>query len=169
MPVRKPARATKTAARPRAAKASSARNKATSRVATRKTATRRAMTKTTTKATAKATTAHQPAFKKLSPVSSAFTKTELLNVLSEQAGVSRKEAGNVLLALGNVIEGHIRRSAVGSFTLPGIAKIVVIHKPATKARKGINPFTGEETTFKAKPARNVVKIRALKRLKDMVN
>jgi nucleoid DNA-binding protein len=47
-------------------------------------------------------------------------------------------------------------------------KVVVVRKPATKARKGINPFTKQETMFKAKPARNVVKIRALKALKDMV-
>jgi len=47
-------------------------------------------------------------------------------------------------------------------------KLTVVRKPATKARKGINPFTGEETMFKAKPARNVVKIRPLKNLKDMV-
>jgi nucleoid DNA-binding protein len=52
--------------------------------------------------------------------------------------------------------------------VPGLMKLVVQRKPATKARKGINPFTGEETMFKAKPARNVVKIRPLKNLKDMV-
>ena len=55
----------------------------------------------------------------------------------------------------------------GLFAVPGLMKIVVIQKPAVKARKGINPFTGEETTFKAKPARNVVKIAALKNLKEM--
>jgi nucleoid DNA-binding protein len=52
--------------------------------------------------------------------------------------------------------------------LPGLAKIKVIRKPATKERKGINPFTGEEAVFKAKPARNVIKIQPLKALKDMV-
>jgi nucleoid DNA-binding protein len=54
------------------------------------------------------------------------------------------------------------------FTIPGLCKIVVQRKPATKERQGINPFTGEETTFKAKPARNVIKVRPLKNLKDMV-
>ena len=54
------------------------------------------------------------------------------------------------------------------FTLPGLIKIEVKWKPATKARKDINPLTGEETIFKAKPARNVVKIRPLKKVKDMV-
>jgi nucleoid DNA-binding protein len=52
--------------------------------------------------------------------------------------------------------------------LPGLLKIEIKRKPATKARKGINPFTGVEMLFKAKPARNVVKIRPLKRVKDMV-
>ncbi|MEE9418670.1 MAG: HU family DNA-binding protein [Desulfatiglandaceae bacterium] len=56
----------------------------------------------------------------------------------------------------------------GKFTLPGLMKIEVKRKPATKARKGINPFTDEETVFKAKPARNVVKIRPLKQMKGMV-
>ena len=60
------------------------------------------------------------------------------------------------------------RSGSGIFTIPGLCKIVVQRKPATKERQGINPFTGEKTTFKAKPARNVVKVRPLKTLKDMV-
>jgi nucleoid DNA-binding protein len=67
-----------------------------------------------------------------------------------------------------LIERHIKKRATGQFTLPGLMKIEVKRKPATKARKGINPFTGEETMFKAKPARNVVKVRPLKKMKDMV-
>ena len=59
------------------------------------------------------------------------------------------------------------RNGAKAFTIPGLCKITLRHKPATKARKGINPFTGEETMFKAKPARNVVKIAALKNLKEM--
>ena len=54
------------------------------------------------------------------------------------------------------------------YTVPGLMKIKVVRKPATKARKGVNPFTGEAMTFKAKPARNVVKVLPLKALKDMV-
>ena len=67
-----------------------------------------------------------------------------------------------------LIERHVKKRAPGQFTLPGLMKIEVKRKPATKARKGINPFTGEPTIFKAKPARNVVKVRPLKKLKDMV-
>ena len=68
--------------------------------------------------------------------------------------------------------GQVQRSlgkrGPGIYTIPGLMKLTVVRKPATKARKGINPFTGEETVFKAKPARNVIKIRPLKNLKDMV-
>jgi nucleoid DNA-binding protein len=67
-----------------------------------------------------------------------------------------------------VITAHITSKGPGSFTLPGLLKMIIQHKPATKARKGINPFTGEPTIFKAKPARRVIKIRALKKLKEMV-
>ena len=64
---------------------------------------------------------------------------------------------------------HLRKAGPGEFTVPGLMKCKVQHKPATKARKGINPFTGEEVMFKAKPARSVVKIRPLKRLKEMAS
>ena len=70
-------------------------------------------------------------------------------------------------ALGNLMERHLKPHSAGQFSLPGLMKVEVKKKPATKARKGINPFTGEETVFKAKPARRVIKIRPLKKLKDM--
>jgi hypothetical protein len=69
--------------------------------------------------------------------------------------------------LTNIIDGHIKKKGVGEFVLPGLLKIMTIKKPATKARKGINPFTGLETTFKAKPASTTVKVRPLKKLKEM--
>ena len=62
---------------------------------------------------------------------------------------------------------HLKKRSAGVFTLPGLAKFSVTAKKATRARKGINPFTGEETTFAAKPARRMVKVRVLKGLKDM--
>ena len=70
--------------------------------------------------------------------------------------------------LNSIIERHVRKRAVGQFTLPGLMKIRTARKPATKSRKGRNPFTGEEIMIKAKPARTVVKITALKGLKEMV-
>jgi nucleoid DNA-binding protein len=100
-------------------------------------------------------------------VNSVYSKTQLLTTLSESSGVSKKEVVAVLDTLYEIIEQHIKRRGPQMFTLPGLAKIKVINKPATKARKGINPFTGEPTVFKAKPARNVVKVLALKKLKEM--
>ena len=96
------------------------------------------------------------------------TKTEVLNSLAEQTDLSKKEVAAVLEALSKDIGKALGKRGPGTFSIPGLCKILVQRKPATKARKGINPFTGEETMFKAKPARNVVKIRPLKNLKDMV-
>jgi nucleoid DNA-binding protein len=106
--------------------------------------------------------------RKVSAVSKQFTKTEILREIAAAVELSPKQVGRVLEELHHNIERHLKKSGPGVFVLPGLAKFQVINKPATKARKGINPFTGEETMFKAKPARNVVKVRALKKLKDMV-
>jgi nucleoid DNA-binding protein len=107
--------------------------------------------------------------KKLSAATDSFTKTQLLQYLAESTDLSKKDCGSVLEALSDAIAKHITKRGVGKFTIPGICKIVTVRKPATKARKGINPFTGEETMFKAKPARTVVKIRPLKKLKEWAN
>jgi nucleoid DNA-binding protein len=97
-----------------------------------------------------------------------YTKTQLLNALAEETELTRKQVSSVLEALAEVMEQHLKRNGVGEFVMPGLMKVVTVKKPAKKARKGINPFTGEETTFKAKPASIVVKVRPLKKLKDMV-
>jgi nucleoid DNA-binding protein len=97
-----------------------------------------------------------------------MSKSEILNVLAERTGQSRKQVASVLDELASLIGESIGKKGPGVFNVPGLMKITVIHKPATKARKGINPFTKEEQLFKAKPARNVVKVRPLKALKEMV-
>lgn len=94
------------------------------------------------------------------------SKSEILSSISEDTGVAKKEVRAVVEALTEMMKKDLGKA--GAFVLPGILKAVVIKKPATKARKGVNPFTGEEMMFKAKPARNVVKIRALKALKESV-
>ena len=88
--------------------------------------------------------------------------------MAGRTGLQRKEITSIFDELKSIIAAHIKKQGPGHFTLPGLIKLTVTHKPATKARKGINPFTGEEMMFKAKPARNVVKARALKQLKEMV-
>lgn len=95
------------------------------------------------------------------------TKSEVLAHIAEQTDLSKKDVSSVFEALAEIIDRDLNRGP-GVFTVPGLMKIKVVRKPAVPARKGINPFTGEETMFKAKPARNVVKITPLKGLKDMV-
>ena len=96
-------------------------------------------------------------------------KSDVFVNIADNCGLTRKQVSGVFETLSAMIGHDLNKSGPQIFTLPGLAKITVVHKPATKARKGINPFTGEETMFKAKPARNVVKVRALKGLKDMVS
>lgn len=98
----------------------------------------------------------------------AATKSEVLSSLAQATELSRKQVASVLEEMGNLIKQHLGKKGPGIFVVPGLMKITVIHKPATKARKGINPFTKEEIMIKAKPARNVVKVRPLKNLKEMV-
>ncbi|HXY32865.1 MAG TPA: HU family DNA-binding protein [Planctomycetaceae bacterium] len=97
-----------------------------------------------------------------------MSKSEVLNTLAQESGLTRKQVAGVLDGLSGLIGRNIGKKGPGVFAVPGLMKITVQHKPATKARKGINPFTKEEVMFKAKPARNVVRIRPLKSLKDMV-
>ena len=105
--------------------------------------------------------------KKTAPVKDRFSKTQILEQIAASTELSRKQVAAVLDSLGEVIEAHINKKAVGEFVLPGLLKISTVRKPAVKAHKGINPFTKEETMFKAKPATTVVKVRPLKKLKDM--
>ena len=96
------------------------------------------------------------------------TKTDILKNISETTGLSRKEVVAVFEEMGALMKKDLGRRGPGVFTIPGLVKCRVVSKPAVKARKGINPFTGEEMMFKAKPARKVVKTTALKNLNDMV-
>ena len=95
------------------------------------------------------------------------TKSEVYANIATATELSKKDIANVFEALGAEVKKAMSRNGAKAFTIPGLCKITLRHKPATKARKGINPFTGEETMFKAKPARNQVKIAALKNLKEM--
>lgn len=105
---------------------------------------------------------------KVTAVQKPMTKAQLLSVIAEETGLTRKQIAEVMDSLSGQIQRHIKKRGAGTFTLPGLLKIKTVRKPARKARKGINPFTGEEATFAAKPAHTVVKIQPLKGLKDMV-
>ncbi|EDX90339.1 DNA-binding protein [Alcanivorax sp. VBW004] len=117
------------------------------------------------KTAAKASSA--TAARKVKTITEPMNKTQIINQISETTGLTKKDVNAVFDELGDIMEGHLKKRGAGQFTLPGLLKIVTQKKPATKARKGINPFTGEATTFAAKPARTMVKVRPLKKLKDM--
>ena len=97
-----------------------------------------------------------------------MTKSEIVSGIADATGLTKKQVSSALEAMAAQIKKSLGSRGPGAYTVPGLMKLVVVRKPATAARKGINPFTGQETMFKAKPARNVVKIRPLKNLKDMV-
>jgi len=101
-------------------------------------------------------------------VSKPFNKSQIASAIADMTCLSKKDAGSMLDVLFEIIAAHLRkRGGPGEFTLPSVAKFRVINKPATKARQGVNPFTGESMMFAAKPARNIVKVRALKKIKDI--
>lgn len=97
------------------------------------------------------------------------TKSEIYANIADDTGLTKKDISAVFESLSGQIKKNLGgRGAPGVFTVPGLMKMRVVKKPAKKARKGVNPFTGEEMMFKAKPASKAVKIVALKGLKDMV-
>jgi nucleoid DNA-binding protein len=98
----------------------------------------------------------------------ALTKSEIYSSIAEKTELSRKQVASVFDGLAGLIGNSLGKKGPGIFTVPGLLKLQVVRKPATKEREGVNPFTGEKMIFKAKPARNVVKARALKNLKAMV-
>ena len=112
--------------------------------------------------------AKKKAAKKKTATGKPRTKSEIYRELSDKTGLTRKQVVEVFDEMSGLIKKDLGRRGPGVFTIPGLLKVKVVRKPATKARMGTNPFTGQEMMFKAKPARNVVKALALKALKDMV-
>jgi nucleoid DNA-binding protein len=151
--------------------AKKAAKKTARKTAGKKTASRKPAAR---KSTARKSTARKaaPAARKPGKITAAKdkprSKSEVMSVIAENAGLSKKEVAAVFDTMGEMMAADLKKGSAGVFNVPGLMKVTVVRKPATKARKGINPFTKEETTFKAKPARNVVKVRPLKGLKDMV-
>ena len=98
-----------------------------------------------------------------------MTKTELLEALASGSELSKKQVGQVIEVLGAVIGSQLGKKGSGIFILPGLLKITRVTKPARKAGMKPNPFKpGEMMEVKARPAHNVVKVRPLKKLKEMV-
>lgn len=130
--------------------------KAAPKKAAAKAAPKKAAAKAAPKAAAKPT-----------PVKERWSKTQILNEISERVEISRKHVSAVMAELEGIIARHIGKTGPGEFVLPGLFKINTVKKPAQKARKGIDPFTKQERMFAAKPASVKVKVRPLKKLKDL--
>ena len=140
-------------------------------MATKKAAAKKAPAKK--KAAAKKAPAKKPAAKaapaKVKAISTKMTKTQIVGTIAENTGLTKKQVSDVMQQMDALVEGSIKKRGAGEFTIPGMMKITTVRKPAVKARKGINHFTGEETMFKAKPASTAVKIRPLKKMKEFAN
>ena len=95
------------------------------------------------------------------------TKSQIIGTIADQTELTKKQVAGVFDALNGVMKKSLKTA--GTFTMPGVCKMRVVKKPATKAREGVNPFTGEKMTIKAKPASKKVRIRALKNLNEMVS
>jgi nucleoid DNA-binding protein len=100
------------------------------------------------------------------PVKGVLSKSALIKHLAGTTGAAAKDVRTILAALESTIQGAVGKKGGRTFVLPGLFKITVVNVPAKPKRKGINPFTGEETIFKAKPATVKVKVRPMKKLKD---
>lgn len=107
-----------------------------------------------------------PAKKAAGPIKQKMTKSQMFTDIGEATDLSRKQVGAVFAELESLIGRSIAKRGLGEFTIPGLMKVTTVKKAAKKARKGINPFTGEEQIFKAKPASIAVKVRPLKKLKE---
>jgi DNA-binding protein HU-beta len=97
-----------------------------------------------------------------------ISKSELIQKIVQQHPneIARKDVKGVIEAVAEI--GYKELKKTGAFFVPGLAKFIVVKKPATQARKGINPFTKEPTIFKAKPARKIIRARPVKSAKDAV-
>ncbi|MFT5692910.1 MAG: nucleoid DNA-binding protein [Oceanicoccus sp.] len=95
-----------------------------------------------------------------------MTKTQMFAEIASAADLNTKQVAAVFNELEGLLGRSIKKGGLGEFTVPGLMKVTTVKKPAKKARKGVNPFTGEEQMFKAKPASMAVKVRPLKKLKE---
>ena len=120
-------------------------------------------TKTTSQVTLDSIKAKTP------PINDTLTKSQLITTIADMTGLIKRDVNFVFEALNEVFAAHLHKDGPREFTLPGIAKFTVVRKEASKARQGVNPFTGEMTTFKARPARDILKARLLKKAKDIVS
>lgn len=144
------------------------------RTARRTTRRKKTTKKTTPRRTAKRTTSARSTTFRFDKPDKPRTKAAFFKAVAESTGLTRAQVAQVFEASKALVANDLKalqkssKDKKAAVNFGGLMKVVVQHKPATRARKGVNPFTGEETMFKAKPARNVLKVRPLKALKDLV-
>ncbi len=133
-----------------------------------KKATRKSTRKTTRKKATRKPAARATSGGRISAADTPRTKSEFFRTISESTEIPKKQVEEVFDVIQTMIQKDLSARGPGVLNLGGLMKVTVQKKPATRARKGVNPFTGEEMMFKAKPARKVVKVRPLKALKELV-
>ncbi|MBL3528316.1 MAG: HU family DNA-binding protein [gamma proteobacterium endosymbiont of Lamellibrachia anaximandri] len=129
--------------------------------------------KTTKKAAKKKVVAKKAAAvaaPRLKAITTKQTKTQIITSIAEDTGLTRKEVAAVFGAMSSLLTRHLQRRGSGEFTIPDTGvKVRRVVKPRTKARMGRNPATGESIKIAAKPARKIVRLTALKALKERID
>jgi len=97
-----------------------------------------------------------------------MNKSQFVAALAEKSGLDKKQATAALDTINTIVAQQLGKQGPGEVLIPGLLKLNIVEKPATPQHEGINPFTKEPMTYKAKPARKVVKVRTLKALKDAI-
>jgi nucleoid DNA-binding protein len=97
-----------------------------------------------------------------------MTKSQFVTALSKKSGLNKKQTESVLDAMNAVVAQQLGKRGPGEVLIPGLLKLYVVNKPATPQHKGVNPFTKVPMIYKAKPASKVIKVKALKPLKDSI-
>jgi DNA-binding protein HU-beta len=97
-----------------------------------------------------------------------MSKSQFVAALAEKSGLSKQQTMSALDTINTMVAQQLGKQGPGEVLIPGLLKLNVVEKPATKQHEGINPFTKEPMTYKAKAAHKVIKVRLLKALKDAV-
>lgn len=97
-----------------------------------------------------------------------MNKSQFVTAMAEKGGLNQKQASSALDAINAITVEQLSKRGPGEVLIPGLLKLNVVDKPATSQHEGVNPFTKEPMTYKAKPAHKVIKVRLLKALKDAV-
>ena len=97
-----------------------------------------------------------------------MSKTQFVTTLAEKSGLTKKQASSALDTINAMVAQQLGKRGPGEVLIPGLLKLMIVDKPATPQHEGVNPFTREPMTYKAKAARKVIKVRPLQALKDAI-